>query len=178
MRKERKASYQGQISDLSDKLPEGVEEVILIHIIERGFDDQDYFCLIDKELEDKFIIRLKLNRNSGFKKWEDIKGKEVNQKIKEASFTHHSNLVLEHFSWAKKIYRQVNLRLEWDDFYQVVRVTLRDSNGRKIFKEPMLLVSNLEVHSEAVACHIFKLYLKRSKIEVGLLGSKPKSPSD
>lgn len=168
---ERKATYQAQISDISVGLKKTDKEVVLIHNMDRGFDDQDYFRLIDKELGDKFVIRLKLNRNSGLGKWDNAQGKEVNQKLKEADFLSHSEKVLEKFSWGKTLYTQVKVLLEWDtfylgdDFYKVVRVTLKDRKGTQIFKNPMLLVSNLSVQSEMMALHIFQIYLKRMKIE-------------
>ena len=52
-----------------------------------------------------------------------------------------------------------------DDFYSVVRVTLWQRNGRKVFKEPMLLVTNFKVRSDQMTWFIFSTYLKRSKIE-------------
>lgn len=168
---QRKAAYQAQVSAISEGLRKADEDAVLIHNMDRGFDDQDYFRLIDKELRDKFVIRLKLNRNSGLDKWDSERGREVSQKLKEADFSAKSEKVLDKFSWGKKLYTQAKVILEWgsfylgDDFYNVVRITLKDRKGNRIFKNPMLLVSNLSVRSESVAFHIFQIYLKRAKIE-------------
>lgn len=162
---------QTQISELSQQFKSEDSDLVLIHNMDRGFDDQDYFRLIDKELDDKFVIRLKLNRNSGLQKWDKQKEKEVNQKLKETHFSAGFKQVIDKFSWGKKVYFQVIAHLEYDyyylgdDFYSVVRVTLTERNGKKIFKEPMLLVSNFQVSNEQMAWFIFSTYLKRSKIE-------------
>jgi hypothetical protein len=48
----------------------------LTHILDRGHDDDELFDLIDTELEDKFIIRFKGNRNSAVQTFEENKQKE------------------------------------------------------------------------------------------------------
>lgn len=86
----RRETYQRQISDISARLKEKEEDLVLIHNMDRGFDDPDYFRLIDKDLADKFVIRLKLNCHSGLEKWNSGQGKEVNHKLKEVDFLAHS----------------------------------------------------------------------------------------
>jgi hypothetical protein len=78
-----------QIRQISSGLKKEDSEVVLIHGLDREFDDKDEFALIDKELGDKFVIRLKVNRVSGLQKWHEQKGKEVNLKLKDAPFARH-----------------------------------------------------------------------------------------
>ena len=49
--------------------------------------------------------------------------------------------------------------------YQVVRITLQNREGKKLFKKPMLLISNIEVKSYLQAKEIYHIYLLRPKIE-------------
>ncbi|MFP4092587.1 MAG: hypothetical protein ACLFT3_19920, partial [Cyclobacteriaceae bacterium] len=60
--------------------------MVLIHLIDRGEDDNDVFDFIHNALEDNFIIRLKLNRNSDVKACSEEKGKEVPLKIAKNTF--------------------------------------------------------------------------------------------
>ena len=162
---------QAQIQTISEGIKSAHPDTVLIHNLDRGFDDQDYFKFLDKDLEDHFVIRLKLNRNSGLQKWDEQKQKEVNQKLKETEFEGKFKQTIDKFSWGKKVYHQLTADLEYgqfylgDDFYSVVRVTLWQRNGRKVFKEPMLLVTNFKVRSDQMTWFIFSTYLKRSKIE-------------
>ena len=162
---------QAQMQAISEGIKSENPDTVLIHNLDRGFDDQDYFKFLDKDLEDRFVIRLKLNRNSGLQKWDEQRQKEVNQKLKETEFEEKFKQTIDKFSWGKKVYYQLRADLEYgqfylgDDFYSVVRVTLWQRNGRKVFKEPILLVTNFKVKSDPMAWFIFSTYLKRSKIE-------------
>ena len=141
---------QAQMQVMSEEIKSENSDTVLIHSLDRGFDDQDYFRFIDKDLEDNFVIRLKLNRNSGLQKWDEQQQKEVNQKLKETEFEGKFKQSIDKFSWGKKVYHQLRADLEYgqfylgDDFYWVVRATLWQRNGRKVFKEPMLLVTNFK----------------------------------
>lgn len=71
----------------------------------------------------------------------------------------------------KKVYQDVNRSLEWDSFqfgqkiYSVVRVHLYKRDGKPIFKEPILLITNISLESDKKALRVYTLYLHRSKIE-------------
>ena len=70
-----------------------------------------------------------------------------------------------------KLYPQAKSIIEWDTIiieeknYQVVRITLQDREGKKLFKKPMLLITNIKVNSYIEAKEIYHIYLLRSKIE-------------
>ncbi len=46
-----------------------------------------------------------------------------------------------------------------------MKVRLLTRDGKALFKDPMLLITNIVVDSEQMALHVYQLYLKRSKIE-------------
>ena len=77
----------------------------------------------------------------------------------------------EKFAWADKVYHQVQAQLSYeplylkDQKYYLVKVDLRTRTGQKVFKDPMLLITNYVVHQSAMAQWVFHRYLKRSKIE-------------
>ncbi|HFU76345.1 MAG TPA: hypothetical protein ENK66_08885 [Arcobacter sp.] len=70
-----------------------------------------------------------------------------------------------------KLYPQATSVIEWDKIiieeksYQVVRITLKDREGKDIFKKPMLLITNIKVNSYIKAKEIYHIYLLRPKIE-------------
>lgn len=166
-----KSILKGQLKSISEAFKSRNPDMVLIHLIDRGEDDNDVFDFIDNELEDKFTIRLKLNRNSDVKAWSEEKGKEVPMKIAKKTFAHSFEQRYEVFSWKGKAFRNAKAVIGHERLYfgknwfNVVRVQMYDSGGRKIFKDPMLLVSNMTISRHEGALRIFHLYLKRSKIE-------------
>jgi len=160
-----------QMRQISRAFQQADAEQVRIHVLDREFDDQDCFKLIDKELEDRFVVRLKMNRNASLQKWDDKKQKQVSLKLKEAPFAHHFEQVFAKFSWGKRVYHQVRAYFEYDhyhvgdDMYGLVRVTLRTNSGRLIFKHPMLLATNYKLTCEEIALFVFRTYLSRAKIE-------------
>lgn len=161
-----------QIRQISRGLKEMDGDVVLIHVLDREFDDQDCFGLIGGELEEHFVVRLKLNRNAGgLEKWDEQRGKQVSVKLKEAPFKNRFEREIQKFSWGKQLHQNVRAAFEYDHFpiggstYGLVRVVLRTASGRRVFKEPMLLITNLPLQSEENAVFVFRTYLSRSKIE-------------
>jgi len=128
-----------QIRQISRGLKEMDEDVVLIHVLDREFDDQDYFKLIDQELEEHFVVRLKLNRNAGgLKKWDEQQSKQGSVKLKEVPFKNRFDREIQKFSWGKQMHRHVRATFEYDHFpiaastYGLVRVVLRTASGRRV----------------------------------------------
>jgi len=166
-----KSILKGQLKSISEAFRARNPDMVLIHLIDRGEDDNEVFDFIDNELKDNFIIRLKLNRNSDVKAWSEEKGKEVPLKIVKKTFSNNFEQRYEVFSWKGKAFRNAKAVIGHERFwfgknwFNVVRVQMYDAGGRKIFKEPMLLVSNRDITGSEAALRIFHLYLKRGKIE-------------
>ena len=70
-----------------------------------------------------------------------------------------------------KCYQQVQITLEWDKLtlnnydYSVVKISLFKRDGTPIYKDPMLLITTIDITCEAGAKEIYHIYLLRSKIE-------------
>jgi hypothetical protein len=160
-----------QLKNISVGFKKKSPTAVLIHIIDRGEDDQNVFDYIDQELGDKFAIRLKLNRNSRVKTWSEEKGKEVAVKIAKKAMKSNFEQQYKVFSWRGKCFKNAKAKISYEHFYlgsnqyNVVRIQMYDSGGRKIFKNPMLIATNFDIKNTETALRVFHLYLKRSKIE-------------
>ena len=146
-------------------------DVVLTHIFDRGHDDDELFDLIDDELGDKFVIRLKGNRNSSVQTFDEKKQKEVFVKWGDVRFAHRVEKNYEKVCFKKKVYVKPTATFEWDTMrlknktYTIVRVRFYDNQGKLIFKDPMLIITNYEVKDAQMAQFVYQLYLQRSKIE-------------
>lgn len=161
-----------QIVSLHKGLKEANADVVLCHVLDRWFDDVDYFQALDSLPDSRFVIRIKNWRNSDveghFQQEEDeIRRLKWGQKTLQKSFTR----VYEKFSWGEKVYHQVNAHFSYEPIvlkankYCLLKVELTTRKGEKIFKQPMLLLSNYGIKAEEMALWVFHRYLKRSKIE-------------
>ena len=156
-----------QLKELSQRLKSKQEVGQLTHVLDRGFDDESLFDFIDEELNDKFVIRLKISRLSEEKEI-DHEGKERRIKlIKQSSpyidVRHYQKVMIKN-----KVYHDVKCLLEWGNKlgkYGVVKVQLIKRDGAPIFKQPMLLLCNYEIKDKEQAFGVYRMYLKRSKIE-------------
>lgn len=159
------------LTSISEVFKSKSPDAVLVHIIDRGEDDQNVFDYIDQELDDKFAIRLKLSRNSTVKTWSEEKGKEVAVKIAQKTMKSNFEQIYKVFSWRGKCFKNAKAQLSYERFYlgsnpyNVVRIQMYDSGGRKIFKNPMLIATNFDIKNTETALRVFHLYLKRSKIE-------------
>ncbi len=146
--------------------------MVLCHVLDRWFDDADYFQTLDALPDSRFVIRIKHWRNSHLEghvqeQEAEIRRLKWGQKTLADSFTR----VYEKFSWADKVYHQVNAHFSYEPIvlkankYYLLKVELTTRKGEKIFSQPMLLLSNYVIKGEEMALWVFHRYLKRSKIE-------------
>lgn len=160
-----------QLKRVSEAFKQQNQTLRLCHILDRQFDGVDYFEFIDQELEDEFVIWLKISRNSNEVDLNEQSHKEVAIKLKEVEFDHRQTDVIDKLRVKKKVYQDAKYLLEWGTLtlqghdYSVVRVTLMDRQGKPIYKQPMLLITNMTVTLAAQARGVYGLYLMRSKIE-------------
>ena len=160
-----------EIRLISEALKADFPERRITHLFDREADDSAYFELIDKELGDLFVFRLKTNRNSDVAYWNEEKGKECQVKLHLKPFAKSFSYVFQKFIYKGKCYQQVRAKISYEknwvgqDYYNIVRIELSDRKGKAIFSKPMVLITNYEIPNEEVALHIFQKYLKRSKIE-------------
>jgi len=160
-----------EIRLISDTLKEDFPDRSITHLFDREADDSAYFELIDKELKDLFIFRLKTNRNNDVEYWDEEKDKERPVKLHLKEFNHSFSVVFDKFIHRGKCYQQVKAQVSYDkqwvgkDFYNIVRIQLKTRTGKALFKKPMVLITNYEIPTQEIALLIFRKYLKRSKIE-------------
>lgn len=163
---------QAQLRRVSEAFKAKNSKVRLCHVLDRQFDNEKgVFVFIDEELEDEFVARLKLSRNSNQTIYDEKKEKDVAVKLKMATFANKHSFVIPKFRRKGKVYQNVTCRIETDTLtltekeYTVVRVTLFDRHGKAIYKNPMLLISNIVLKSAAEGVGIYRIYLLRAKIE-------------
>ena len=160
-----------QIRAISKAIKADFPERRITHLFDREADDTEYFELIDKELEDLFIFRLKTNRNSDVEYWDAEKQKQRFLKLHLKSLENQFTFVFQKFLYRGKCYQQVRAKISYEktfvgaDYYNVVKVELFDRKGKAIFAKPMVLITNYEIANDEVALLIYQKYLKRSKIE-------------
>jgi len=144
-------------------------EIVITHLLDRGYDSEEIMELIDN-LGDRFVIRFKKNRNSTEKVLND-KGNEVYVKLAEKTYEERYELRYEKILFNQKTYLNPKGIFEWDTVimgkkvFYIERVRFYDSSGRNIFKEPMLLITNISIRNENNAQYVYHQYLKRPKIE-------------
>lgn len=159
-----------QLRAVSESLKEGNEALKVCHVLDRQFEGSPYFEFIDRELKDEFVLRLKTSRNAN-EVTVNKAGKEVAVKLVKATLPNSNSTVLDKVRLNKRVYQQAKRIIEWgkltlnDVEYRVVRITLLARDGKPIFKQPMLLLTNCPVTSNEDALGIYRTYLMRAKIE-------------
>jgi len=161
----------GQLKQVSQAFKQKNPGIILCHVLDRQFDGVDYFEFIDQELEDEFVIRAKISRNSNEVAVDEETTETVAVKLKDVEFAHGQTLVLEKLRVKGKVYQDAKCLTQWGTLtlkghdYRVVRITLTDRQGKGIYKHPLLLITNIAVSTAEQARGIYGIYLMRAKIE-------------
>lgn len=140
------------------------------HILDRKHDENALFSFIADQLQDTFVIRLKVSRNSP-DETTDAAGKARAVKLVERKYAKQTIRYFSKIRLGKKVFQDARLVLDYDTVsldghcYSVIRADYQDRTGKPIFPKPMLLVSNLPLAQDADALSIFRLYTLRSRIE-------------
>jgi len=163
-------SVREQTQRVSQALKAQNPELSVCHVHDRFCDSVEYFEHIDQTLNDEFVVRVKLSRNSN-KTMVDSKGKEKAIKLIDSKSDNKKTYIIDKLRLKGKLYQQAKVLIEWDTLmlnskeYSVVRITLKKKSGEAIHKKPMMLISNIKVDSYLGAKEIYHTYLLRSKIE-------------
>lgn len=145
-----------QMKQVSEAAKQANPDIKVIHVLDRYQDDAEVFKYID-DLGDYFVIRLKKNHKGTDEVAIsdcDLEG-EVRQKY-------------ERLTHLDKEYKNIEAVYEWGTCkdYDMLRVRLyHTKSGNRVFKEPMLLATNLSIDGFLIAFLVFELYLHRWKIE-------------
>lgn len=134
----------------------------ITHIMDREFDDDDYFSTISLQGDD-FVIRAKKSRSVD----NTIDSKVKKARLINSSFSNQYIHKLQKVRFKKACYQDALLLIEWKEYmdYTAVKITARTREGKEIFENPMLLITNKSVTTEEEAILIYQIYLKRSRIE-------------
>lgn len=160
-----------QLQQISELFKKDNPHLILTHVLDREFDINGNFSFIDKDLNDEFVIRMKLSRNSQQSVIDENTQKEQWIKLKDAALAHSQSFYFDKLLIKNKVYQQIQCLIEWDAYhiednsYTVVRINMLNRKGENIFKDPMLLITNRPVSNAQQARCVYLTYLKRSKIE-------------
>ena len=76
---------RNQLRTVSEQFKEASPEIGIWHVLDRQFDGVPFFEFITDDLNDKFVIRLKISRNSNEKRV-DEEGREVAVKVRTHFF--------------------------------------------------------------------------------------------
>lgn len=158
-----------QVKQIDQSIEASNSEAVRVQVLDREFDDKEVFQFFDSQ-KDLFVIRAKTNRNS--EEWTlDDEGKQRPIKLSKQVLFEGFEQDYQKISFKKKLYQDAKGVFEYGKItldqtsYSVVRVSFFQRNGRRIFKQPMLLITNMDVNSEKLCRLVFELYMKRSKIE-------------
>ena len=160
-----------QLSEIHEHIRLKNKNCVITHLLDREFVDFKLFSFIDKEIEDKFIVRYKKSNVSNEHTINE-KGKEVRLKLSaKKDWQGKTSLIYKKIRFKKKVYHNAKADFVWDSIciedalYWVVRIRFYDSEGKRIFKDDMLLITNKKIRSEEDAVLIWQQYMKRMKIE-------------
>jgi len=122
-------------------------------------------------LNDDAVVRVKKSRNSNQRKINPDTNKKVHLKLIDSEFANQKVYLIEKLTLKGKCHKNAKFLIQWDKInlnghdYTTVRATLYKRDGSKLYKEPMLLMTTIEVNSYLEAKEIYHIYLLRSKIE-------------
>ena len=133
----------------------------ITHIMDREFDDDEYFSTISLQ-DDDFVIRAKKSRSVD----DTMDSKAKKTRLIDSSFPNQYIHKLQKVRFKKTCYQDANLLVEWQEClnYTAVKITAKTRDGKEIFANPMLLITNKSVATAERALLIYQIYLKRSRI--------------
>jgi hypothetical protein len=157
----KKTISKEQITNASVGLKSGNSLLKITHVLDREFDDNEYIKHID-DLNDDFVIRSKKSRS--LDSADDSKPKS---RLIESNFDHCSVIQFQKISIKKKTLQDGQLEIKWlkQKAYSAVKISILDRDGKNVFDESMLLLTNKKIDTLEQAYAVYRAYLKRSKIE-------------
>lgn len=158
----RKTLTKDRIKKVSVNLKKESKHQIITHIMDREFDDNEYFSTISLQGDD-FVIRAKKSRSV-----DNITDSKVNKtRLIDSNFSNQCIHKLQKVRFKKTCYQDATLLIEWQEYldYTAVKITAKNRDDQEIFTNPMLLITNKSVTTGEQALSIYQIYMKRSRIE-------------
>jgi len=166
-----KNTLHKHLSDQSKALKQANSDISICHVHDRGEDSIEYLEFIKDTLGDDTVVRVKKSRNSNKFTINPETNRKNYTKLIDVEFKNKTNYHLDKLTLKGKQYQNVKIILEWDKInlndydYSTVRVTMLKRDGTKIYKDPMLFLTTIDVKNEISAKEIYHIYLLRAKIE-------------
>jgi hypothetical protein len=141
---------------------------VIHHVLDRGFDDSAYFEKLSDLADSRFVIRLKNWRNSDVQGMGE-QGEELRLKWGQKTLANGFTRTYAKFAWGEKVYLQAQAHFSYETIvlkgwqYDLLKIDMPTRKGEKIFKEPILLLTDHVLTCEDMDLYVFHLYLKRSK---------------
>jgi hypothetical protein len=164
-------TLEKHLAEQSVALKKNNPNISICHVHDRGEDSVEYLEFIKDTLKDDTVVRAKKSRNSN-QYTINPKTKRKNYiKLIDSKFENESEYHIDKLTLKGKLYQQVKVSIQYNKLtlnnydYSVVKVTLFKRDGTKIYNEPMLLITTIDVDSQRVAKEIYHTYLLRVKIE-------------
>ena len=164
-----KSLVKDHTTQISKQIRASNPDAVIVDVYDRGFDDAEIFEH-ETDLGNLFVVRSKLNRTSNELQM-CSNGKEKKVKLRQQQFFQGEEVFYQKMTLQGKTYQDAKGVFEWNEVeikgkvYSVVKIRFFDRNGRNIFKNPMLLITNMQVDQLQMAQMVFELYCKRAKIE-------------
>ena len=164
-----KSLVKDHTSQITEQIRSSNPTAVIVDVYDRGFDDTEVFEH-ETDLGNLFVVRSKLNRVSN-ELQVCSSGKEKNIKLRHQQFFQGDEVHYQKMTLQGKTYQDAKGVFEWNEVeikgrvYSVVKIRFFDRAGRNIFKNPMLLITNMQVDQLQMAQMVFELYCKRAKIE-------------
>ncbi len=138
------------------------EDATITHILDREFDDNDYLSLIDTNLDQDFIIRSKITRTIEGRGDDGKKLKLIN-----ADFDAQGEKQFQKLTVGKNCVQDGKITIYFGEFENInaIKIQITGRDGRRIFKNDMLLLTNKKVTTFDEAYEVYIAYLSRAKIE-------------
>jgi hypothetical protein len=158
----KKTLTKDRIQKVSTNLKKANVDQKITHIMDREFDDNDYFSTITLQGDD-FVIRAKKSRSVD----DTVNSKVKKTRLIDSNFSNQYIHKLQKVRFKKSCYQDASLLIEWQECldYTAVKITAKTRGGKEIFTNPMLLITNKSVATAEQALLIYQIYLKRSRIE-------------
>jgi hypothetical protein len=158
----KKTLTKDRIQKVSAQLKKTNQHQKITHIMDREFDDNDYFSTISLQGDD-FVIRSKKSRSID----NIIDPKAKKTRLIDLDFPNQHIHKVQKVRFKNACYQDASLLIGWQEYgdYTAVKITAKTREGKGIFQNPMLLITNKSVTTEQQAMLIYQIYLKRSRIE-------------
>jgi len=158
----KKTLTKDRIQKVSADLKKTNKHQKITHIMDREFDDNDYFSTISQQ-EDDFVIRAKKSRSVD----NSVDTEATKTRLVNSNFPNQYIHKLQKVRFKKICHQDAFLSIEWREYlnYKAVKITAKTREGKDIFTDPMLLITNKSVTNAEQALLIYQIYLKRSRIE-------------